>query len=221
MLLNFLDDFNPVGWGWLPAETQQEIPAGGVSSFLQLHFPPRIAIIVIIIFATTIIITSWASQGTLWYKEILRASFKRHPVYIHLAFINLFLRAWNKKCVIFLVYCFFSIQKSVWHRARIATLQWGASHLNVFPVISLELRPLFRPPPSSPPCFPNSLKLAFLHKLSKFKFPPHKIHPKCISFLVLSACFYPSKKISDWESDVELLPHIFLGVAPNDLGVGL
>ena len=103
MLLNFLDDFNPVGWGWLPAETEQEIPAGGVSSFLQLHFPPRIAIIVIIIFATTIIITSWASQGTLWYKEILRASFKRHPVYIHLAFINLLLRAWNKKCVIFLI----------------------------------------------------------------------------------------------------------------------
>ena len=65
-----------------------------------------IATIVIIIFATTIIITSWASQGTLWYKEILRASFKRHPVYIHLAFINLFLRAWNKKCVIFLVLFF-------------------------------------------------------------------------------------------------------------------
>ena len=89
---------------------------------------------------------------------------------------------------------FFSIQKSLWHRARIATLQSGASHLNVFPVISLELRPLFRHPPSSPPCFPNSLKLAFLHKLSKFKFPPHKIHPTCISFLVLSACFYPARK---------------------------
>ena len=163
MLLNFLDDFNPVGWGWLPAETQQEIPAGGVSSFLQLHFPPRIAIIVIIIFATTIIITSWASQGTLWYKEILRASFKRHPVYIHLAFINLFLRAWNKKCVIFLVSFFFSIQKSLWHRARIATLQWGASHLNVFPVISLELRSLLRhtPPPSLSSLPPQFSQIGF------------------------------------------------------------
>ena len=29
-----------VGWGWLQAETQQEIPAGGTSCFLQLHFPP-------------------------------------------------------------------------------------------------------------------------------------------------------------------------------------
>ena len=46
---------------------------------------------------------------------------------------------------------------------RVATLLWELAHLNVLPVISLELR-------SPPPQF--SLKLAFLHKLLKFKFLP-------------------------------------------------
>ena len=51
----------------------------------------------------------------------------------------------------------------------VTTLLWEVAHLNVLPVISLELRSL--PPPQF------STKLAFLHKLLKFKFLPQDTLP--------------------------------------------